>query len=143
MSTLYVSTALRRLVVERAGGRCEYCLSPQAIALASHEIDHIIPWKHGGLTTEENLALSCSLCNKHKGTDFASFHPDTNEIVALFHPRRERWSTHFSLDDSAKILPHIDIGLVTIQLLQFNRTDRLSERRLLLALDLLVESNDL
>jgi hypothetical protein len=38
---------LRRLVTERAGNRCEYCLLPQSVALHKHEPDHIIPNQHG------------------------------------------------------------------------------------------------
>jgi len=65
----YISAELRHLVTERAEGRCEYCLIPEFAGFAVHEIDHIIPRKHGGLTEADNLALSCMLCNKHKGTD--------------------------------------------------------------------------
>ena len=66
MSTTYIPIALRRQVYERAKGYCEYCLIPDIAAFAPHEIDHIIAEKHGGLTEAENLALSCTLCNKHK-----------------------------------------------------------------------------
>jgi len=52
------------LVYQRAGGCCEYCLIPEAVAFANHEIDHIIAQKHGGPTEADNLALSCVLCNK-------------------------------------------------------------------------------
>jgi hypothetical protein len=34
--------------------------------LAFH-VEHIIPQQHGGITSEENLALSCPHCNMHKG----------------------------------------------------------------------------
>lgn len=89
MSRTYIPPALRRLVYERAGGRCEYCLVPETIALAGHEIDHIISEKHGGATEAENLALCCVLCNQHKGSDIASVDPVTGAIVPLFNPRQE------------------------------------------------------
>ena len=41
--TSYISADQRRLVIERAGGRCEYCLLHQNdAALFDHEVDHII-----------------------------------------------------------------------------------------------------
>jgi 5-methylcytosine-specific restriction endonuclease McrA len=63
----YVPAALRRLVHERARGACEYCLAPEATALFAHEVDHVVAEKHGGTTTEDNLALACAACNLHKG----------------------------------------------------------------------------
>jgi hypothetical protein len=47
MSKTYVAAELRRLVVERAKACCEYCLIPEALALASHQVDHVIAEKHG------------------------------------------------------------------------------------------------
>ena len=90
----YIPVALRRLVHERAGGACEYCLVPEAMTFAPHEVDHIVAQKHGGATDADNLALSCALCNMHKGSDLASIDPETGEVVPLFHPRRQRWSDH-------------------------------------------------
>ncbi len=81
MSKTYIPAALRQFVYERANGCCEYCLIPEVATLAPHEIDHIISKKHGGLTEAGNLALSCVLCNKYKGSDLASVDPDTGEIV--------------------------------------------------------------
>ena len=77
MSNTYIPPALRRLVYERAGGCCEYCLIPETAVFAGHEIDHIIAQKHGGPTDADNLALSCAVCNKHKGSDLASLDPET------------------------------------------------------------------
>jgi hypothetical protein len=37
----YIPEPLRRLVVERAGGRCEYCLLHEDDTFFTHEIDHI------------------------------------------------------------------------------------------------------
>lgn len=45
---IYVPVHLRRLVIERAKERCEYCLFPQNAALLTFEIEHIIAEKHGG-----------------------------------------------------------------------------------------------
>ncbi|MGH7492769.1 MAG: HNH endonuclease [bacterium] len=137
MSCVYISPALRQLVHKRAGGRCEYCLIPETTTFASHEIDHIISQKHGGPTAEGNLALSCVLCNKRKGTDLASVDPATGQIVQLYHPRRDRWRDHFQLSGT-QIIPLTAIGRATIQLLQLNHKDRLDERELLLAAEALI-----
>ncbi len=51
-----IPAALRRLVFERASGRCEYCLLPQAASAFQHEPDHILPLQHDGKTEVDNLA---------------------------------------------------------------------------------------
>ena len=136
MSSTYIPSALRRLVYEHAGDCCEYCLTPEAAAFASHEIDHIIAEKHGGLTEADNLALSCVLCNKHKGSDLASIDPETGEIVPLYHPRRDKWHKHFQLN-GAEFIPLTPKGRVTVRLLQLNRPDRIEERKLLIEAEIL------
>jgi hypothetical protein len=131
MSKTYINAALRKQVYERARGCCEYCLIPDIATFAPHEIDHIIAEKHGGLTKAENLALACTLCNKHKGSDLSSIDPETGDIAPLYHPRQDLWREHFHLKGtefnalSAK-------ARVTIRLLQLNRQDRIEERQLLL-----------
>lgn len=87
MSVTYIPNNLRSLVYQRAKGLCEYCLIPEEICFAKHQIDHIIAEKHGGLTVETNLALSCSICNKFKGSDISSVDGETDEIVPLYNPR--------------------------------------------------------
>jgi 5-methylcytosine-specific restriction endonuclease McrA len=90
----YISTALRRLVSERAGYRCEYCLLPEEFSSFPHEPDHITPLKHGGATTADNLALACFWCNRLKGSDLAALDPQTGQIKPLFNPRLHAWSDH-------------------------------------------------
>lgn len=109
---------------------------PESAVFGSHEVDHVIAEKHGGLTQAENLALSCTICNKHKGTDIASVAPETDEIVRLYHPRRDRWSHHFQLQ-SGEIVPLTSIGIVTVRLLQINRRDRVERRRVFAELGIL------
>jgi 5-methylcytosine-specific restriction endonuclease McrA len=136
MAQTYVSAALRRLVRERAGGRCEYCLIPETLTFATHWVDHIVAEKHGGQTHDSNLALACVLCNQHKGSDLTSIDPETGQITPLFHPRRDRWLEHFFLADGT-IGPRTATGRVTVRLLQLNSPDRIEERGLLLRLGLL------
>lgn len=136
MSKTYIPAALRQFVYERANGCCEYCLIPEVATLAPHEIDHIISEKHGGLTEAGNLALSCVLCNKYKGSDLASVDPDTGEIVRLYHPRKDDWHRHF-LIENAQFAPLTPIGRVTVRLLQLNHPTRIEERKLLIEAGLL------
>jgi 5-methylcytosine-specific restriction endonuclease McrA len=128
----YIPASLRQQIYERAGGQCEYCLLPDVAALMPLEADHIIARKHGGQTEVDNLALACSLCNKHKGTDLTSIDPESGDIVPLYHPRRQRWEDHFYLKN-ARIVPLTATGRVTITLLQLNRPERVVEREILLA----------
>ncbi len=132
MSETHIPAALRRQVRERAAGCCEYCLIPEAVTLAAHPIDHVIAEKHGGPTTADNLALSCTICNLHKGSDLASVDPLTGEVVLLFHPRRDRWVEHFRLVEG-RIDPLTPTGRVTVRLLQLNAPQRVEERTLLVA----------
>ncbi len=104
---------------------------PDFATFAAHELDHIIAEKHGGRTESENLALSCTLCKKYKGSDLASIDPDTEKIVPLYHPRQNTWREHFQLS-GAEFMPLTAISRVTIRLLQLNRLDRIEERQLLL-----------
>ncbi len=128
----YISKSLRRSVFDRAEGRCEYCLLPVRYAYLPYEIDHIIAEKHGGETSENNLCLSCFECNRHKGSDVASYDDKVGDIVRLYNPRRDNWMEHFRLETN-HIIPLTPIGRVTVKLLQLNRHERLIERRELIA----------
>ena len=127
-----VSGSLRRLVIERANERCEYCLLPQSASLHKHEPDHIIPRQHGGSTSFENLALACFRCNRHKGPNLGSLDPDTGELVGLYNPRRHRWTDHFQIEDGV-IQPLTPEARVTVIVLRLNSDERVAERRRLIA----------
>lgn len=129
MSTTYIPAALRRLVEERAKGRCEYCLIHADDVYFAHHVDHVIAEKHGGRTGAGNLALSCAECNLRKGSDLASL-ISTGRLVALFNPRRQRWSAHFRVDGGA-IQPLTSTGEVTARLLNFNEETRVEIRQTL------------
>lgn len=127
--SLEVPAALRSRVRARAGVRCEYCLLHEDDAWEPHQPDHIIAVKHRGLTVENNLAWTCALCNRCKGSDVASVGED-GRVVRLFHPRRDRWARHFRVE-GGRITPLTAVGRVTEFLLQFNRADRLRVRQAL------------
>lgn len=124
----YISAALRREVIERAGNRCEYCLLPAEVAFYPHEVDHVIAEKHGGATDINNLAFACWRCNRHKGSDLTSFDPQTQRLSLLFDPRTQIWSEHF-VYEGERIIGLTPAGRTTIILLQLNSDARLIERR--------------
>jgi len=128
MSRTHVPAALRRAVLERAGGRCEYCSYPQALSFLAFEVEHIVAEKHGGATTADNLALACPYCNRFKGTDLGSLDPETHHLVPFYDPRRQQWTEHFRLE-GARIVPLSPEGRATVAILQFNHPDRILERQ--------------
>ena len=89
---------LRRLVIRRAGRRCEYCLLAQAGQEATFHVDHIVPQADGGETVESNLALACVSCSLRKGARAAALDVETGKLVIVFHPRRQAWGSHFRWD---------------------------------------------
>ena len=131
----YVSVEVRRLVIERASGRCEYCHYPQSLALLPFEIEHIIAQKHGGQTTPDNLALACFYCNRYKGSDLGSLDPESGLLTPFFHPRRHHWNEHFSVVEG-RIVPITAEGRVTVRLFRLNDSARLQERQALVELGL-------
>ncbi|NJL65628.1 MAG: HNH endonuclease [Methylacidiphilales bacterium] len=132
MASDYISVELRKLVVNRASICCEYCLIHQDFSIYTHEVDHIIPIKHGGDTTADNLALSCLSCNRHKGSDFATIDQVTKEIVPLFNPRSQIWGEHF-YTENGRIEEKTQIGQATARLLKFNVPNRILERQVLMS----------
>ena len=121
---------IRSQVTSRASWRCEYCLIGEEDSGFPHQVDHIVSRKHGGLSTIENLALSCVLCNRYKGSDIASVDPPTGRITQLFNPRQDRWTEHFRIE-VAQIIPTSSVGRVTVLILKLNATERMAERLLL------------
>src|SRR5690348_2445863 len=86
----HVSAGLRRLVVERAEHRCEYCGVPDTSTFVPHEPDHVIAHQHGGTTTADNLAYACFECNRFKGPNLSSIDPLTRIVTTLYSPRTPR-----------------------------------------------------
>jgi len=123
----YISTTLRRQVIERAGNCCEYCLLPVEVTFFPHEVDHVVAEKHGGATKIENLALACWRCNRHKGSDLTSFDPQTRQLSPLFNPRTQLWSEHFAYERE-RIIGLTPEGRTTVTLLRLNSEERLIER---------------
>jgi hypothetical protein len=133
-----VIVSAREWISERAWHRCEYCRTPQEFSELRFHIEHIFPRQHGGSDSAENLALACPECNLQKGPNLTAIDPITQDVVRLFHPRRDRWLTHFDLC-GVNIAGQTSIGRATVQLLRMNQPDRIRVRHWLLGLGWLVE----
>lgn len=126
----YVPESLRRLVIARAEGLCEYCLIHEEDTFFGCEVDHIISEKHGGPTNAENLAYACFVCNHKKGSDIGSILWRSKTLVRLFNPRTDLWNEHFLLKEF-RLEPISDVGEVTARLLGLNEVERVIERQVL------------
>jgi hypothetical protein len=132
MAKRRIPETLRHQVRERAQGRCEYCLLDENVTVFRFEPDHIIAEKHRGITSLDNLAWSCPLCNRYKGSDISSVDPLTLVTVPLFHPRKQQWRRHFRLNGPL-IEPLTASGRATEALLQLNHKRRVVQRSALIA----------
>ena len=115
-----IPAALRRLVVQRANGRCEYCGLAQVGQEATFHIDHIVPVSADGPTKEDNLALACTSCSLRKEARRTAVDSQTGRKVSLFHPRRQRWPDHFRWN-GLTMIGLTATGRATVAALQMNR----------------------
>jgi HNH endonuclease len=115
-----VPARLHRLVLQRAGARCEYCGLSQEGQEASFHVDHIVPKVAQGPTRADNLALACVSCSLRKEARRSSVDPTSGRKVALFHPRRQRWRDHFRWA-GVRILGLTPTGRATVSALRMNR----------------------
>lgn len=121
MAGAEVPEALRNAVRERAQGRCEYCLTSEALSGIRCQTDHIIPRSRGGTTTADNLCLACAACNGHKHARTHTIDPESGAEVPLFDPRRQRWSEHFAWSaDGIEIIGRTPTGRATVAALRLN-----------------------
>lgn len=86
----------KQQVKKRAKNLCEYCRSQADFSSQPFAIEHIFPFVHGGKTILGNLAFACQGCNGHKFTFTEGRDPITRKAVALFNPRKQKWSEHFT-----------------------------------------------
>jgi prevent-host-death family protein len=92
--------------------------------------DHIIPLSAGGTDDLDNLCWCCWWCNVYKGSQTAAPAPRTRAIVPLFHPRLDRWESHFRWSrNGLRILGRTATGRATVEALRMNDPDRVETRR--------------
>ena len=118
------------LVSARARHVCEYCHAPEAIFNLPFEVEHITPQALGGESTPDNLALSCRSCNLHKSDAVTAVDERTQSAVRLFHPRRDDWGGHFTVNrETGEIEGLTDIGRATAIRLRINSAAQVAARR--------------
>jgi HNH endonuclease len=116
-----IPEAIDRRVREAARHRCGYCLSPQHLVMARLEIEHIIPLAKGGTDDEKNLWLVCPICNGHKSDKTEAVDPESGTMAALFNPRTQIWSEHFSwTDDGLRVVGKTPVGRATVDALHLD-----------------------
>ena len=126
-----IPAATRRLVRQRAAGRCEYCRIPELVRPYPFQVEHIRSVKHDGSSEPDNLAWSCLFCNLRKGTDIAAYDDETGALVALYNPRMQLWDEHFRIND-VLIEGETAEGRVTVKLLQMNHPQQIEARAALI-----------
>jgi hypothetical protein len=85
------------------------------------EIEHIIPHARGGSDDEANLWLSCSLCDRYKGSQTMGIDPINDVQVELFNPRTQAWRAHFHWSQNGTmILGTTPVGRATVEALRLN-----------------------
>jgi hypothetical protein len=115
-----IPASLRRLVIQRADNRCEYCGLSQLGQAATFHIDHVIPVVAGGSTTSGNLALACVSCSLYKGARQDVKDPETTKTVTIFNPRQQTWKEHFSWR-GVEVVGLTAVGRATVNALKLNR----------------------
>jgi hypothetical protein len=101
------------------------------------EVEHVIPPGRGGVTDEANLCLACRACNLRKSDRLAWIDDVTGAEAPLFHPREQRWTEHFVLDqDSGEIRGTTPTGRATVACLDLNHPLQLTGRQLWIRLRL-------
>lgn len=116
-----IPVSLRRLVIQRANNRCEYCGLSQLGQAATFHIDHVVPVVAGGPTEANNLALACVSCSLSKGPRQEIKDPMTSKSVTIFNPRQQPWKKHFEWR-STEVIGLTAVGRATVHALKLNRT---------------------
>ena len=117
-----ISPAVRDLVRQRAGGKCEYCHVLERWQYIPFTVDHVVPLVAGGADDPDNLALACFHCNRRKADRVTVLEPDSGIQVRLFNPRQDEWSAHFAWSaDRLQIIGLTTMGRATVAALELNR----------------------
>ena len=122
---------LRQRIAAQARYRCGYCLTQEVVSGIPLTLEHLRPKAKGGQDAEENLWLSCRLCNEAKGVLTEAVDPETDISVPLFNPRTQVWTDHFSWsDDGTSIIGQTPTGRATVVALSLNTELRIRARAL-------------
>ncbi|MCZ7571035.1 MAG: HNH endonuclease [Ardenticatenaceae bacterium] len=123
------SARLRQRIAKEAGDRYGYCQTQEVVSGIPLTLEHIISKVRGGQDNEENLWLSCRLCNESKGKRIEAVDPKTGESVPLYNPRTQDWATHFAWsEDGTQIIGQTAVGRATVEALSLNDDLRVRAR---------------
>lgn len=86
---------------------CGDCRTPQDLVPIPFEIEHILPKAAGGTDDEENLRLSCGVCNSFKHAKTHAIDPQTKEAGFLIRADK----SGANILSSAKINPKFQAKL--------------------------------
>jgi HNH endonuclease len=125
--SVYVARSTKKLVIERAASRCEYCHVPAFLSSFDYHIEHIIGLQHGGPNSLNNLAYCCSPCNWKKGPNISTVLEFGGQIIPLFNPRIQNWFDHFDVQ-RGELIALSDVAQATIKLLELNVHAKIEER---------------
>jgi hypothetical protein len=127
-----IPVLLRRKVVERAKGFCEYCGSDSDFSDSPFDVEHIVPISKNGKTEIENLAFSCHGCNLYKSNKTEGFDVISEEKQRVFNPRKDDWNEHFTWAQNYTIIVGLTpIGRAAVETLRLNRKGLVNQRNLL------------
>ncbi|MEM6319476.1 MAG: HNH endonuclease [Bacteroidota bacterium] len=132
MPRKYISKKTKELVFIRAKHRCEYCQCRADTALETFEIEHILAVALGGSDALSNLALACRGCNSRKAMRVWIIDKITQQKIALFNPRKDKWKVHFEWStDFLQVIGKTATGKITVEALQLNRVGVANVRKLM------------
>lgn len=136
MARLYISSSIKKSIIARAKGYCEYCKSPADFTTEPFSIEHILPLSKNGSNDFLNLALACLGCNIYKSDKTTFIDPVSLRISDLFNPRTMNWEEHFIWDETFTLMiGKTAIGRATIEALKLNRRPLTNLRRALIAIN--------
>jgi hypothetical protein len=122
-----MDAATRELVRRRADNDCEYCLLCQEHSAVPHQSSISSQRSMAGPTTRPTWRLRVTVTISARAPTFRGIDPLTGELVALFHPRRDRRADHFTIR-----VPRIEgvtpCGRATVRVLAMNDVRRLELR---------------
>jgi 5-methylcytosine-specific restriction endonuclease McrA len=118
-----ISDAVRQTVREQAKYLCEYCHSPERLSANRFTVDHVTPRSLEGSDEIGNLALACRRCNERRYNFVAGIDPETQEIIPIFNPRRQKWEEHFAWTENGTVIQGVTpTGRATCIRLDLNDT---------------------
>ena len=103
-------------------GYCRVLFGRASSGRVEFEADHIVPRSRDPLLANvvSNLVWACIRCNHKKADHVDGYDEQSEKMVSLFNPRKERWFRHFMGTSDGKIHGRSGWGRATAHRLAFN-----------------------